>query len=59
MSTDAHHGHHAHHPHHHAPHALAGRMTWSLMRLSALSRLGLVALALVPVWAGILMVTGL
>jgi hypothetical protein len=55
MSAHAHHAHHQHHSHH----AVAGRMTWSLMRLSALSRLGLVALALVPVWAGILLVTGL
>jgi hypothetical protein len=52
---------HARHKHHHHPahHAHAGRMTWSLMRLSALSRLGLVALALMPVWAGILLVTGI
>jgi hypothetical protein len=53
------HVHHGHGPHHQAPHAVAGRMTWSLMRLSALSRLGLVMLALVPVWVGILLVTGI
>jgi hypothetical protein len=55
MSSNIHHGHH----HHHAHHATAGRLTWSLMRLSALSRLGLAALAILPVWAGILLVTGI
>jgi hypothetical protein len=54
MTEHAHHGHH----HHHVHHAVAGRMTWSLMRLSALTRLALVAVALVPVWVGVLLVTG-
>jgi hypothetical protein len=58
MSENAHDGHHHHHSHH-ASHAVAGRMTWSLMRLSAMARLIIVAMALVPVWVGILLVTGL
>jgi hypothetical protein len=61
MSSDAHqHSSHHHAAHAHAPrHAVAGRLTWSLMRLSALSRLGLAALLILPVWAGILFVTGI
>jgi hypothetical protein len=58
MTARPHHAGHHHHPHK-AHHAVAGRMTWSLMRLSALGRLGLAGLALVPVWVGILLVTGL
>jgi hypothetical protein len=37
---------------------LAGNTTWSLLRLSALSRFGLVAIVLGLMWAAVIAVVG-
>jgi hypothetical protein len=57
----AQHGHHHHADHAHGAarqhHAVAGPLSWSLLRLSALARLGLAAAALLPALGAIWWVT--
>ncbi|MGL4729533.1 MAG: hypothetical protein ACRCWO_12335 [Bosea sp. (in: a-proteobacteria)] len=43
--------------HHHTHHAVAGKLTWSLVRLSALSRLAMAAALLTPALATIYWMT--
>ncbi len=58
MSAAHDHVHHHGHAHSHAAprHAVAGPVTWSLLRLSAGTRLGLALGLVIPVWAAILWV---